>query len=439
MKTIDKIPTGKLGRASKILKTGIKVGGNFINYYGDKITKGNEQAKANLDKNNASDIYNGLSELKGSALKMAQMLSMEKNLIPQAYAEQFAQAQYSVPPISPPLVKRTFRKYFGENPEDIFESFDLNSYNSASMGQVHRAFLNDEELAVKIQYPGVAESITSDLKLVKPFALKLLNLKAKDSEKFFSEVEGKLQEETDYVLEVERSIWISNSCKEIPNLTFPTYYKEKSNAKIITMSWLHGVHLSEFIKSEDFKSQENRNKLGQTLWDFFMFQMHSLKMVHADPHPGNFIITKDLKLGVIDFGCIKEIPDDFYEPYFMLTQSDQVNNEEVFTKTLYELEMLKSTDTAAEKEFITKVFHDMLSLFAKPFNEDKFDFSSQNFFKQIADLGVKYADDDLLKSLGGNRGSEHLLYMNRTFFGLYNLLYELQAEISPYNFKKYLK
>lgn len=438
MKTIDSIPKGKLGRASKILKTGVKVGGNYINYVSDKITKGEEEAKANLDKNNAADIYNGLTELKGSALKMAQMLSMEKNLIPQAYAEQFAQAQYSVPPISPPLVKRTFRKYFGKNPEDIFDTFDLNSYNSASMGQVHKATLNGEELAVKIQYPGVSESIKSDLRLVKPFALKLFNLKAKDSEKFFKEVESKLQEETNYTLEVERSISISDSCKIIPHLTFPKYYSDKSNDRIITMSWLHGVHLKEFMQSDEFKNKETRDKLGQALWDFYMYQMYQLKMVHADPHPGNFIITKDLELGVIDFGCIKEIPDDFHKPYFELTLEENLKNEEKFISNLYALEILHEGDTKTEKEFITEVFGKMLSLFAKPFNNERFDFSEENFFKSIADLGEEYANDESIKSMNGNRGSEHLLYINRTFFGLYNLLYELKAEISPYNYTKYL-
>ena len=102
MKSINRIPTSKLQRASKLVSTGAKVGLNYIKYYGEKISKTKEIAKENLNKNNAKDIYGGLKQLKGSALKVAQMLSMEKNLLPLAYVEKFSLAQFSVPPLSPP-------------------------------------------------------------------------------------------------------------------------------------------------------------------------------------------------------------------------------------------------------------------------------------------------------------------------------------------------
>ena len=139
MKTIDKIPTSKIQRASKLVSTGAKVGVNYLKYYGDKITKTELEAKDRLNKNNAEDIYDGLKTLKGSALKVAQMLSMEKSILPQAYVEKFSLAQFSVPPLSAPLVSKTFKTYFGKTPNDIFDSFNLNSVNAASIGQVHLA------------------------------------------------------------------------------------------------------------------------------------------------------------------------------------------------------------------------------------------------------------------------------------------------------------
>ena len=105
MKTLDSIPTKKIERATKLVATGAKIGGNYIRYYGEKILTGNKD-KTKLDEDNARDIYDGLKELKGSALKVAQMLSMEKNLLPQAYVEQFGLAQFSVPPLSAALVKK---------------------------------------------------------------------------------------------------------------------------------------------------------------------------------------------------------------------------------------------------------------------------------------------------------------------------------------------
>ncbi len=212
MKTIDKIPTGKLGRTGKMLQTGLKVGGNYLKYYGKKAVNP-EASMEELHQSNADDIYNGLKSLKGSALKVAQMLSMEKNLLPGAYVEKFSLAQFSVPPLSAPLVRKTFKRYHGVYPEDLFDSFSKESVNAASIGQVHKAIKDGKELAVKIQYPGVAESISSDLAMVKPIALKMFNLKAKDSEKFFKEVEGKLLEETDYLLELQQSKEISEACR----------------------------------------------------------------------------------------------------------------------------------------------------------------------------------------------------------------------------------
>ena len=103
MKSIDYIPSGKIARASKLLETGVKVGGNYLKYYGQNLI-GDDKANENLQKSNAKDVYDGLKTLKGSALKVAQMLSMEKNLMPQAFVEQFSLAQFSVPPLSPPLV-----------------------------------------------------------------------------------------------------------------------------------------------------------------------------------------------------------------------------------------------------------------------------------------------------------------------------------------------
>ena len=253
MKTIDNIPSSKLGRAAKIVKTGIKVGGNYASYYGEKIFNP-DLKKDKLDESNAKDIYDGLSQLKGSALKVAQMLSMEKNLIPQAYAKEFSQAQYSVPPLSAPLVKKTFKKYVGESPLKVFDSFDFNSYKAASMGQVHQATIDDKKLAVKLQYPGVAESISSDLALVKPFAVKMFNLKGKDSERYFKEVEDKLIEETDYVLELDRSVHISKACKNITNLTFPKYYKKYSGKKVISMSWIDGMQFSNSLHQIQVKN-----------------------------------------------------------------------------------------------------------------------------------------------------------------------------------------
>ncbi|WP_026915442.1 ABC1 kinase family protein [Christiangramia portivictoriae] len=432
MKTIDKIPTGKIGRTSKLVQTGVKIGGNYIKYYGKKAFN-SELTRDELDEDNASDIYDGLKSLKGSALKVAQMLSMEKNLLPGAYVEKFSLAQFSVPPLSAPLVRKTFKKYNGAYPEELYDTFATQSVNAASIGQVHKATKDGKKLAVKIQYPGVADSISSDLAMVKPIALKMFNLSAKDSEKYFKEVEGKLLEETDYVLEVKQSKHISNAAAHIPNIRFPKYYEDLSSERIITMDWMDGMHLSEFAKQNT--SQELADKVGQALWDFYMFQIHGLKMVHADPHPGNFMVDSENNLIAIDFGCIKQIPDDFYTPYFSLTDRKNLDNSDYFFGRLFELEILQEKDTDKERKFFSEMFYEMFEMFSTPYQSEVFDFTDKEFWDNLSQLSEKYSKDPELRRMNGNRGSRHFLYMSRTFFGLYNLLHDLKAKVEVNKFR----
>jgi len=435
MKTIDKIPTSKLGRTTELVKTGVKVGGNYLKYYSKKAVNPNI-SKDQLNEDNAADIYDGLKNLKGSALKVAQMLSMDKNILPNAYVEKFSLAQFSVPPLSGPLVRKTFKKYHGKYPEDLYDTFATQSVNAASIGQVHKAEKDGKKFAVKIQYPGVADSISSDLAMVKPIAIRMFNLKGKDSDKYFREVEEKLLEETDYILEVKQSKEITKACAHIPNLRFPTYYEELSSKRIITMDWMDGIHLSEYATQNT--DQQKADRIGQALWDFYMHQIHILKAVHADPHPGNFLIDKDNNLIAIDFGCIKKVPQDFYTPYFQLAEKDNIDDKDFFTQRMFELEILREDDSVEEKKFFSALFHEMLSLLTKPFHQEVFDFSDEEFWQNITDLSEKYSNDTEIKKMNGNRGSKHFLYINRTFFGLYNLLHDLKATVCIKNFENYL-
>ena len=435
MKTIDYIPTSKIERATKLVQTGAKVGVNYLKYYGEKIVN-SDLTRDKLNEDNAEDIYDGLKSLKGSALKVAQMLSMDKSFLPQAYVEKFSLSQFSVPPLSAPLVLKTFKTNFGKTPFEIFDEFNATSVNAESIGQVHVAMKDGKKLAVKIQYPGVANSISSDLSMVKPIAIRMFNLQGKDSDKYFKEVEDKLIEETNYSLELKQSQEVVKACSKIDNLVFPNYYSEFSSEKIITMDWMTGKHLSEFTKINT--DQAIADKVGQALWDFYMYQIHILKKVHADPHPGNFLVNDKNQLVALDFGCMKKIPLEFYTPYFELIDKNVINNANIFNAKLFELEILRTDDSEEEVKYFTEMFHDLLSLFTMPFQAKTFDFSDASFFESIAQLGERFSKDTNLKKMNGNRGSKHFIYMNRTFFGLYNLMFDLKANITVNQFEKYI-
>lgn len=426
VKEQEAIPVSKVQRAAKFISTGAKVGGNYVKHYAKKMVNP-ALDKESLHQNNATDIYNSLSQLKGSALKVAQMMSMDKNLLPRAYQDKFTMAQYSAPPLSYPLVVKTFQQHFGKGPDQIFETFTRSAVNAASIGQVHQATKGEKLFAVKIQYPGVADSVSSDLKLVRPFALRLLNMNEKELDHYMEEVEERLVEETDYVLEVERSREISEACAHIPNLNFPKYYDELSSDRIITMDWLKGLHIKEWMDTKP--SQKSRNQVGQALWDFYHHQVHHLMQVHADPHPGNFIIQENDVLGIIDFGCVKVIPEDFYHGYFSLIKRELLIKEEELNQIFYTLEFITDKDSEVEQAYFKGVFKEMISLLGKPFHVDRFDFADDGFFEQIFQLGDRISNDKMFKKSRQARGSRHGLYINRTYFGLYNLLNQLQAEI----------
>jgi len=427
MKEQTSIPTSKVARASKFITTGAKVGGNYIKHYTKKLMDG-DTGREQLDEDNATDIYQSLSELKGSALKVAQMMSMDKNILPGAYQQKFALAQYSAPPLSFPLVVKTFRKHFEQSPNEIFESFTKEAVNAASIGQVHKAVIGTKAYAVKIQYPGVADSISSDLKMVRPFAMRLLNISGADLDRYMGEVEEKLIEETDYELELRRGKEISEKCANIPHIFFPKYYPEFSSQQILTMDWLEGKHLAEFL--QDNPSQTIKNQIGQTLWDFYHHQIHNLLQVHADPHPGNFLLTPDGRLGVLDFGCIKVIPEDFYQGYFRLLKKDLIGNEAETNQLFYDLEFISDKDTEREKEIFMKLFKEMTTLLGRPFHSERFDFGNDAYFNEIFVLGESFSKMKEIRNSNAARGSRHGLYVNRTYFGLYNLLHDLKAEIS---------
>jgi predicted unusual protein kinase regulating ubiquinone biosynthesis (AarF/ABC1/UbiB family) len=422
-----RIPTGKVQRAGKFISTGAKIGGNYLKHYSKKLVNPN-LTKDELHEDNAQDIYNSLSQLKGSALKVAQMLSMDKSLLPTAYQQQFAMAQYSAPPLSYPLVVRTFEKFFKKKPNEMFDTFSPSARNAASMGQVHQATLKGKKLAVKIQYPGVADTVKSDLAMVKPIALRMFKLNPVEYNDFIGEVESRLMEETDYVLELKRSVELSQKCSSIDNLVFPKYYPALSSDKILTMDWVEGMPLGEFLKTNNLSSAD-ANRIGQAMWDFYHFQMHQLKELHADPHPGNFIITPDLKLGVIDFGCVKVIPKDFYPVYFRLLDKNILQDDVLLEKAMYELNFIYPEDAEKEKKVFKRVFTELIEFLGKPFQIKEFDFAGQEYFDGLYKMGEELSTMKEFRDSRKARGAKDALYINRTYFGLYTLLHELGAKV----------
>jgi predicted unusual protein kinase regulating ubiquinone biosynthesis (AarF/ABC1/UbiB family) len=422
----DRIRTGRIERSVSLVGTGARVGINYLKHYG-KSTISGKQDEDELHRENANVVYKTFSDLKGGPLKMAQMLSIDQNLLPGPYASEFAQAQYSAPPLSYPLVARTFRREFGKEPNEIFETFSRHAAHGASIGQVHKASREGKDYAVKIQYPGVAKSLRSDLAVVKPIALQIMDVREEDVAEYFREVEERLLEETDYGMELDRSRKLSGLCSHIPHLRFPRYYAEFSSNRILTMDWIEGQTLDTFADSD--ADQEARDRIGQALWDFYDYQIHELKLFHADPHPGNFIVQGD-ELVAIDFGCTKELEEVFYFKNFRFLDPDLLEDHARLEEALYDLKVLLPGDEPEDRQAFMDLCIPTLDILARPFRFERFDFGNADFMRAIYETGERNRTHPTLKRMRGARGSRHSVYVNRAYFGLYSLLSRLRARVN---------
>jgi predicted unusual protein kinase regulating ubiquinone biosynthesis (AarF/ABC1/UbiB family) len=324
------------------------------------------------------------------------------------------------------LVMRTFQKSVGKSPMDVFDQFETECSAAASIGQVHKARKDGKVLAVKVQYPGISDSIQSDLKMVKPVANAMFGLPEKEMQKYFQEVEEKLLEETNYTLELKRSQEIAHACKDIPDVFFPEYYPQYSSPKVLVMDWLAGDHLKEFLDKNP--SQAVKNRVAQALWDFYNHQLHTELAIHADPHPGNFLLQEDGRVGVIDFGCVKVVPEDFYYHYFPLLVPEIRENQAVVDQLLSHIEIIFPEDSPAVKVELQEAFLEMTALLSRPFESEQFQFT-HGFIDEIYAKGEEIYQIPEVKRPTQPRGSKHALYVNRTYFGIYSMMADLNASI----------
>ncbi len=420
------MPSTKFSRIVALTGASAQVSMNYLKHYGKRALGGKVDSER-LHERNASAIYKTFSEIKGGPLKLAQMLSIDKNLLPPAYAKEFAQAQYSAPPLSYPLVVRTFHREFGKSPTELFDTFTQNAAHGASIGQVHRATIGDRAFAVKVQYPGVAKSLQSDLNFIKPIALQILGLKESQIAPYIAEVEKRLLEETDYTMELMRSIDLSRRSGHLPNIRFPIYYPDLSSPRILTLDWIDGVPLDQFADSPS-TSQAERDRIGQALWDFYDYQIHTLNVFHADPHPGNFLI-KDGQLWVIDFGCTKQIDPDYYRKHFRFLDNEVLSNRVLLEECLAEIGVFYESDSNELRKNILEICAVSIELLGRPFRNGCFNFGDESFIQGMYKLGEDNLQSRDLRTMKGASGDVDGVYTNRAYFGLYSLLARLRCRV----------
>jgi predicted unusual protein kinase regulating ubiquinone biosynthesis (AarF/ABC1/UbiB family) len=418
---MNNFPSGKLERTGILAKTGLKIGGNYAKYHLKKAFGDKSQNKEDVHRESAQQLFKELTNLRGTALKLAQSISMDQSgLLPDTYVEIMTGAQYKVPPINRAMVRSIIKQELGGWPENRFSTFNADAVAAASIGQVHQATtLGGDDIAVKIQYPNVRETIKSDLKVAKIVFERFIESDNVDA--YFDEVYSKLMDETDYLQE-GKSIDHFAGRFNTDRYATPKWLPELSSGKVLSMSWLSGQHLDQFLAINP--SQDQRNHFGQLLWDFFHDQIDSDCTIHADTHPGNFLFLPDGRLGIIDFGCVKKFPEPFFNAYISALPLHLENDTDKLMRLYEDLELYdpRERDTKQQDEYIGFV-RDFGQTFAEPYRDDSFDFGNPAFTEAIRNH-IQRAS-----KLSGPRGSRHFIFASRVQVGLYTMLSRMRAEV----------
>ena len=423
-------PSSKFERSRIIAKTGLKVGTNYAQRYLKKRLTGKEVDAKNFHSENAQEVFKEFTRLRGTALKIAQGMSMDQGFLPEEFAEVMTQAQYSVPPINHALVRTIIKKELGDFPEKIFDQFEAEAFAAASIGQVHRARLKDgRKVAVKIQYPNVRETIDSDMAVAKSLAKRLIK-KGQDIDPYFDEIRSTLLLETNYLHEGQQIKEFGERFRS-DRFEIPEWIEEYSTERVLCMSFIEGRHLGDFLQENP--SQEQRNHFGQLIWEFFHEELKVGGYVHADTHPGNFLFTPDNKLGIIDFGCVKLFPDEFFTNYLKLLPCHLANDQQAIRDLYAKLEVINPLAKIQSKEDEYYNFaRNYGIMFSKPYRYEHFDFSNPSFDRDIRHFTKEAPLSNEV------RGSKHFLYTSRVHTGLYSLLIKLGAVISTQRAKEIL-
>ncbi len=419
----DDFPASKLERSGLFAKTGLKVGKNYAEYLMDRATgeADPEARKRELNTQNARDLFKEFARLRGTALKLAQSMSMDTGLLPDEFMEVMAEAQYSVPPMNKALVRKRIRDGLGRFPELLFNEFESEAMAAASLGQVHRARLDDgREVAVKVQYPNVRTTIDSDLSVARTLFERLIEGDGLDDH--FEEVKARLQEETDYLHEAEN---IDHFAEEYDGdkLVIPRPVHELTSETVLTMTFVEGQHLDTFLDTNP--SQEKRNHFGQLLWDFLHEQVASnARTLHADTHPGNFLFRDDGRLGVVDFGCVKTFPQQFRDDMLRLFRARMADDEDEITHYLFALDILRDDLSENTQDELRHFFEQYGSLIVEPYRQSSFDFGDPKFQDRLQNCFEQASH------LRAATGSPHFIFLNKALVGLLNLLTQLEARVN---------
>jgi predicted unusual protein kinase regulating ubiquinone biosynthesis (AarF/ABC1/UbiB family) len=310
----DKIPTSRVGRTAKI---GSLAASQAIRQAGTRaanVTRSPEGRDAALERRHieaAEQIVAALGTMKGAAMKVGQVLSfLDVGMVPEEYREEFqrklAALRDAAPTVTFKDMGKVIEEELGERLSDVFEDFDEEPIAAASIGQVYRATLIDgREVAVKVQYPGVAAAVRADMQNL-GLILRLARRIAPglDSKAIGEEIRSRISEELDYELEAQNQRTLARIFRGHPFIVIPNVITSLSHERIMVSEYVHGTGF-ETLKTY---SQEDRDRIGEILFRFYFSCLYRHGQFSGDPHPGNSMLLNDGRMAFFDFGLFKRMP-----------------------------------------------------------------------------------------------------------------------------------
>ena len=361
-------------------------------------------------------------------MKVGQTLANFPDIVPSEFVEMLEQLHYTAPPMHWALLREMVENELGDDPENLFGSFSRRAFAAASLGQVHGARLKSgENVAVKIQYPGIARTISEDFRNLALFLLPGRLDKDWDHVKNqMDDLRTRLEQETDYRSEAACLTKARSLFRAQDGIVIPKVYPEFSTARVLTMERIDGVHLEEFLRGHP--SQEQRNEAGRKILRAWYRLFMTGRMVYADFHPGNFLFLKDGRLGVIDFGFMLNLDGELWDVFGRMDRLFQSGRREDRLAAVKEWSWITEDPIDADRLRLSEEYGHWV--WQSIYNGGEFDFGNEADFKKGVDLLTEMA------SKRYSRSRPCTPCLSRQQFGCRSILYRLKAKVDVHSIRE---